>query len=162
MPITGNPYTVPVQLAPSAGLAWQVPAMKDLLHAGKLFSLGRVERGDLRVRVFAAQRAHEKHAGHSEVLGVLTEVGDDPDPLDSRDVGSDDLERRGNRGLVRCALGRARRARELVPVHRDDGGHHFRLLGDELLPGRVLCELLPVGVAQARGVRRILRDTDRF
>src|SRR2546425_338618 len=57
---------------------------------------------------------------------------------------------------------RASRARELVPMDRDDRGHQLRLLGDELLPGRVLCELLPVRVAQARGVRRILRDTDRF
>ena len=92
----------------------------------------------------------------------MAEVGDDPDPLDPRDVGPDDLERRGNRGLLRSALGCASRAGQLVSMDRDDGGHHFRLLGDELLPGRVLCELLPVGVAQARGVRRILRDTDRF
>ena len=143
-------------------LGRQVPAMKDLPHAGELLGLGRVERGDLRVWVLAAQRAHEQHAGHTEVLGVLAEVRDDPDALDTRDVGPDDLERRGYRGLLSRALGRASRARELVPVHRDDRGHHFRLLGDELLPGRVLCELLPVGVAQARGVRRILRDTDRF
>ena len=35
IPITGDPYSIPMQLAPSAGVAWQVPAMKGIL--GKIF-----------------------------------------------------------------------------------------------------------------------------
>ena len=138
----------------------QVPAVKDLADAGDLLRLRRVDRLDLRVRVAAAQRTHEEHAGHAQVLGVRPGVRDDAVALDAGDVRADHLEGTEDRDLGR--RGALAAAGELVAVLRDHAGDHLRLLGDHLLPGGVLCECVPVLVAQARGVRRILDDTYGF
>src|SRR5207247_614560 len=73
-------------------LLWQVAAVHDLDDAGELLRGLRVDRLDLCVRVLAAERTHEEHAGHPQVLGVRALVGDDAVALDPGDVRAKDLE----------------------------------------------------------------------
>src|SRR5258706_1102793 len=128
----------------------QVPAAKDLDDAGHLLRGGRVDRLDLGVRVPAAKGAHEQHAVHPQVLVVRALVGDDAVALDAGDVRAEHTERTELREL---GVGRALSTTgHLAAVLRDDGGDGLGLLADHLLPGRVLRELVPLSVGEARYV----------
>ena len=97
----------------------EVAAMEDLADAGELLGLADVHALDLRVWVAAAQRAHEEHARHPHVLGVLAEARDDPEALQARDVCPDDLEGADGGKLVLRGCRQAR-AGQLVAVYLED------------------------------------------
>ena len=70
----------------------QVAAVQNVTTPGKRLRFGRIDALDLGVRMRAAQRAREQHAGHAHVLSVLAEVGHDAEPVQSRNALADDLE----------------------------------------------------------------------
>src|ERR1022692_1220878 len=65
----------------AALLAGEVGAGERRDHAGDLPGGADVHRGDLRVRIRAAQESHVDHAGQGDVVGPVGLAGDEPGVL---------------------------------------------------------------------------------